>query len=43
MLVGRNENNARFFESRLHLNECFDQSGTPGFKSTYGVGGNSRL
>jgi hypothetical protein len=43
MLVGRNENNAGFFEGRLYLNKCFNQSAAPGFKSTYGVGGDSRL
>jgi hypothetical protein len=43
MLVGRNENNAGFFEGRLYLNKCFDHSAAPSFKSTYGVGGDSRL
>jgi hypothetical protein len=38
MLVGRNENDASFFEGRLYLDKCFDHSAAPCFKSTYGVG-----
>jgi hypothetical protein len=43
MLVGRNENDAGFFEGCLYLNKCFDHSATPGFKSTHGVGGYPRF
>ena len=43
MLIGRNENNAGFFQSRLYLNKCFDHGSEAVFESAYGIGGDARV